>query len=217
LEIFLAPVRKKVSTATSSDKAESARSRSAHEVTELLLAWSNGDEEALGKLIPLVYEELRRLAHRYMVREKFDHPLQTTALVHEAYLKLVNAKVQWRNRAQFFGISARVMRRILVEVARSRASQKRGRKSLSIPIAEAVRVTHKQNFGVLELDNTLKAFEKIDPRRAQVVEMRFFGGMSIQETSQVLKVSPETVNRDWRLAKAWLLKELSPETRRQPP
>jgi len=200
-----------MSIATSSHKVESASLPSTHEVTGLLWAWSNGDERALEKLIPLVYDELRRLAHRYMVWERSDHPLQTTALVHEAFLKLVDAKVRWRNRAQFFGISARVMRRILVDVARARASQKRGRKILSVSIAEAVRVAHKQNFGVLELDEALKAFEKVDPRRAQVVEMRFFGGMSIEETAQALKVSSETVMRDWRLAKAWLLKELSPE------
>jgi RNA polymerase sigma factor (TIGR02999 family) len=201
-----------VSTATSSHVASSSGSPSAREVTGLLLAWNNGDEEALEKLIPIVYQELRRLAHRYMVRERSDHPLQTTALVHEAYLRLIGAKVRWQNRAQFFGISARIMRRILVEIARSRTSQKHGRKILTVSIAEAIRIPEKQSFGVLELDEALKAFEKVDPRRAQVVELRFFGGMSVQETSKMLQVSPDTVMRDWRLAKAWLLKQLSAES-----
>jgi RNA polymerase sigma factor (TIGR02999 family) len=138
--------------------------------------------------------------------------LQTTALVHEAYLRLIGAKVRWRNRAQFFGISARLMRRILVEIGRARASQKRGRKILTVSIAEAVRLPKSQTFGVLELDEALKAFEKLDPRRAQVVELRFFGGMSVQETSQVLQVSPDTVLRDWRLARAWLRRQLSAES-----
>jgi RNA polymerase sigma factor (TIGR02999 family) len=197
-----------VSTTTSSDKA----GPSVHDVTGLLLAWSNGDEQALEKLIPIVYQELRRLAHIYMVRERSGHPLQTTALVHEAYLRLIGAKVRWRNRAQFFGISARLMRRILVEIGRARASQKRGRKILTVSIAEAVRLPKSQTFGVLELDEALKAFEKLDPRRAQVVELRFFGGMSVQETSQVLQVSPDTVLRDWRLARAWLRRQLSAES-----
>ena len=203
-------------TATSSQKAASSSSPSAHEVTGLLQAWTNGDEAALEKLIPIVYEELRRLAHCYMIRERSGHPLQTTALVHEAYLRLISAKVRWRNRAQFFGISARVMRRILVEIARSCASKKRGRGSLTVSIAEAVQIPKKQSFGVLELDEALKAFEKVDPRRAQVVELRFFGGMSVRETSQMLKVSPDTVLRDWRLAKAWLLRQLSAESSEPP-
>ena len=176
------------------------------------MAWSEGDETAFEKLVPLIYSELHRLAHRYMVHERLDHQLQTTALVHEAYLRLVEAKVRWRNRAQFFGISAQVMRRILVEIARSRASRKHGRKVLSLSIAEALRVPDRRDSAILKIDEALKSFEKIDPRRAKVVELRFFGGMTVQETAQVLNVSPETVMRDWRLAKAWLMKELSPAT-----
>lgn len=208
--------RKTVSTSSSSHKAVASSSPSAHEVTGLLRAWSNGDEEALEKLIPIVYGELRRIAHRYMARERSDHPLQTTALVHEAYLRLIDAKLRWRNRAQFFGISARVMRRILVEIARSRASQKHGRRSLTVSIAEAARVPKNQGFGVLELDEALKDFEKLDPRRAQVVELRFFGGMSVQETSKILEVSPDTIMRDWRLAKAWLFRQLTADSPASP-
>lgn len=212
LDEFADRERKMVSTSSASHKAAASSSPSAHEVTGLLRAWSNGDETALEKLIPIVYGELRRMAHRYMVRERAGHPLQTTALVHEAYLRLIDAKLLWRNRAQFFGISARVMRRILVEIARSRASQKHDRKSLTLSIAEAARVSKSPGFGVLELDQALKAFEKVDPRRAQVVELRFFGGMSVEETSKMLEVSPETIMRDWRLAKAWLFRQLSAES-----
>ena len=208
--------RKTVSASSFSHKAAPSSSPSAHEVTGLLRAWSHGDEKALEKLIPIVYEELRRIAHRYMVRERSDHPLQTTALVHEAYLRLIDAKLRWRNRAQFFGISARVMRRILVEIARSRASQKHGWKGLTVSIAEAARVSKNQGFGVLELDEALKAFEKVDPRRAKVVELRFFGGMNVKETAKMLEVSPETIMRDWRLAKAWLFRQLSAESPASP-
>jgi RNA polymerase sigma-70 factor (ECF subfamily) len=208
--------RKTMSTLSLYHKAAPSSSPSAHEVTGLLRAWSHGDEKALEKLIPIVYGELRRIAHRYMVRERSDHPLQTTALVHEAYLRLIDAKLRWRNRAQFFGISARVMRRILVEIARSRASQKHGWKGLTVLIAEAARVSKNQGFGVLELDEALKAFEKVDPRRAQVVELRFFGGMSVKETAKMLEVSPETIMRDWRLAKAWLSRQLSVESSASP-
>ncbi len=216
LDEFADRERKTVSTSSASHKAASSSSPSAHEVTGLLQAWSNGDEAALEKLIPIVYGELRRIAHRYMVRERAGHPLQTTALVHEAYLRLIDAKLLWRNRAQFFGISACVMRRILVEIARSRASKKHGRKSLTISIAEAASVSKSPGFGVVELDQALKAFEKVDPRRAQVVELRFFGGMSIEETSKMLEVSPETIMRDWRLAKAWLFRQLSAESPSSP-
>jgi RNA polymerase sigma-70 factor, ECF subfamily len=180
------------------------------EVSELLLAWSGGDKQALDKLVPLVQDELRRLAHYYMSRERAGHALQTTALVNEAYLKLIRVKqVRWHDRAHFLGISAQVMRRILVDIARSRVSQRRGGKARIVSIAEAVNLTPKPDPGVLELDDALKALEEIDPRKAKVVELKFFGGMSVDEISEVLKVSPDTVMRDWRLAKAWLLEELS--------
>ena len=180
------------------------------EVSELLRAWSGGDKQALDRLMPLVYDELRRLAHSFMARERAERTLQTTALVNEAYLRLVKVKqVRWQDRAHFFGVSAHVMRRILVDIARSRAFQKRGGKAREVSIAEAVNLTSKANHTVLELDDALNALAEIDPRKAKVVELRFFGGLGVKETAEVIGVSPDTVMRDWRLARAWLLKELS--------
>ena len=185
----------------------------ARQVTQLLLAWSQGEESALEKLTPVVYEELRRLAHRYMGGERVGHTLQTTALVNEAYLRLIDGKqVDWQNRAHFFAISARLMRRILVDWARARQSQKRGDQPQQVTLDEALMLTRGRNEDLVALDEALKSLTEVDPRKSQVVEMRFFGGLSVEETAEVLKVSPDTVLRDWRLAKLWLLRELSGET-----
>jgi len=185
---------------------------STQQVTELLLAWSQGEEAALEKLTPVVYEELRRLAHRYMGGERVAHTLQTTALVNEAYLRLIDGKqVSWQNRAHFFAVSAQLMRRILVDGARSREAQKRGAKPQQVPLDEALLVTRQHGEDLVALDEALKALEEVDPRKSQVVEMRFFGGLSVEETAEVLKVSPDTVLRDWRLAKLWLVRELRGE------
>jgi RNA polymerase sigma factor (TIGR02999 family) len=185
----------------------------AQQVTQLLLAWSQGEESALEKLTPVVYEELRRLAHRYMGGERLGHTLQTTALVNEAYVRLIDGKqVNWQNRAHFFAVSARLMRRILVDWARSRQSQKRGDQPQRVTLDEALMLTRGRNEDLVALDEALKSLTEVDPRKSQVVEMRFFGGLSVEETAEVLKVSPDTVLRDWRLAKLWLLRELSGET-----
>ena len=164
----------------------------------------------MGKLVPLVHKELHRLARRYMAGESPGHPLQTTALVNEAYLRLVEVKkVNWQNRAHFFGVSAQLMRRILVDLARSRHSLKRGGDAYPLSLEEALIVSPERGADVVALDDTLKALASIDPRRSRVVELRFFGGLSVKEAAEVLKVSPETVMHDWKLAKAWLLRELS--------
>jgi RNA polymerase sigma factor (TIGR02999 family) len=182
------------------------------DVTQLLRAWSNGEQEALDQLIPLVYHELHRLAHRYMGRERSAHTLQSTALVHEAYERLINLKdVNWKNRAHFFAVSAQVMRRILVDYARSRRYSKRGGEWRQVPLNEAVAVFRDHRTDIVALDDALQALAGIDPRKNRVVEMRFFGGLSIKETAEVLNVSEETVVRDWRLAKVWLLRQLSRE------
>ncbi len=180
------------------------------EVTQLLLAWNDGDESALEKLVPLVYEELRRLARRYMRRERPDHTLQTTALINEAYLQLVDIRnVRWQNRAHFFALSARLMRRILVDFARSRNYAKRGGGAQPISLDQSAAVSPAPSTDLVAVDEALQALTKIDDRKAQVVELRFFGGLTVEESAEVLKVSPETVRRDWRLAKVWLLRELS--------
>jgi len=183
---------------------------SPHGITQLLKAWGNGEQEALEQLIPLIYSELHRLAHRYMERERNAHTLQSTALVHEAYERLIDLKeVSWQNRAHFFGVSARLMRRVLVDYARSRRYSKRGGEWRQVPLNEAVAVFRDRRTDVVALDDALRTLAGIDPRKSRVVEMRFFGGLSIKETAEVLNVSPETVLRDWRLAKVWLLRELS--------
>ena len=179
-------------------------------VTQLLKAWSNGEQESLEKLMPLVYSELHRLAHRYIGRERQGHTLQATALVHEAYERLINLKeVSWQNRAHFFGVSAQLMRRILVDYARSRRYTKRGGEWRQVPLNEAVAVFRDRQTDIVALDDALRDLADLDPRKARVVEMRFFGGLSIDETAEVLHVSSETVLRDWRLAKVWLLRQLS--------
>jgi RNA polymerase sigma factor (TIGR02999 family) len=182
------------------------------EVTQLLLAWSEGDKGALEQLVPLVYKELHRLARHYLRRERADHTLQTTALVNEAYLRLIDAnKVEWQNRAHFFAISARLMRQILVDFARERAYQKRGGGIRQVSLDEALMVGEQPNEDMVALDLALKALAEIDERKSQVVELRFFGGLSIEEAAEVLKVSPQTIRRDWRLAKSWLRRRLSEE------
>ena len=182
------------------------------EVTEMLVAWSNGDESALKRLVPLVHDELHRLAHRYMNREGPGHMLQTTALVNEAYLRLVDSShVRWQNRAHFFAVSAQLMRRILVDFARSRNYLKRGGNAVQVSVDKVLAITPEQDLDVVALDEALNALAAIDERKSQVVELRFFGGLNIEETAEVLKVSPDTVMRDWRLAKVWLLRQLSAE------
>jgi RNA polymerase sigma-70 factor, ECF subfamily len=179
------------------------------EVSGLLRAWSRGDQSALEKLTPIVYDELRRLASRYMKRERSGHSLQTTALVNEAYMRLVDYKrMQWQNRAHFFAVAAQLMRRILVEHAR-RHNLKRGGGVPHVSLEEAPVVGGNDDADLMALDNAMKALERIDSRKVQVVEMRFFGGLSVEETAEVLKVSPVTVKRDWRAAKAWLYRELT--------
>jgi len=186
--------------------------RSPHDVTQLLQAWSDGDQAALEKLVPFVYGELHRLAKRYMAQERPDHTLQTTALVNEAYLRLVDSgQMNWRNRAHFFAVSAQVMRRILIDYARSRGSLKRGAESSPVSLDEAPAVTHEPRPDLLALDDALKDLAVIDPRKSQVVELRFFGGLSVEETAEVLKVSADTVMSDWKLAKIWLRHELDRE------
>jgi RNA polymerase sigma factor (TIGR02999 family) len=182
-----------------------------HEVTRLLQAWSAGHQEALEQLVPLVYEELHLLATRYMAREGGGHILETTALVHEAYLHLVDEKrASWRNRAQFFGVCAQVMRRILVDWARSRQASKRGGAAQPLRLREEL-VVEEPDAELVRLDDALEALAALDPRKGRVVELRFFGGLSVAEVATVLEVSPETVMRDWKFSKSWLRRELRKE------
>ena len=178
-------------------------------VTQLLAAWGQGEQSALDKLIPLVHRELRRLAHRQMGRERQGHTLQSTALVNEVYLRLIDVnQVRWQDRAHFFAVSAQLMRRILVDFARSRRYQKRGGGAQKITFDEALLPAPKRNHDLVLVDDALNALAKVDARKGRVVELRFFGGLSVEETAEVLGVSVETVHRDWRLAKAWLLREI---------
>jgi RNA polymerase sigma-70 factor (ECF subfamily) len=178
-------------------------------VTQLLQAWSDGDATALDQLVPLVEAELRRLARAYMRRERKDHTLQATALVNEAFLQLADARaMRWQDRAHFLGIAARLMRRVLVDHARARGYQKRGGGAERVMLEDAGLVAAEVPLDVVALDRALEAFAMVDPRRSQVVELRFFGGLTVDETAHVLHVSAETVKRDWRLAKLWLLREL---------
>jgi len=178
-------------------------------VTDLLVAWSGGDEDALPQLIPLVYTELRRLAHRQMRHERVGHTLQTTAVVNEAYMRLVDlARVRWQDRAHFFAMSARLMRRILVDHARGRKQQKRGGNPQRVTLDENMLVTGAHNTDLVALDDALQVLAKMDLRKSQVVEMRIFGGLTVEETAEALHVSPETVMRDWKMAKVWLRREL---------
>ena len=181
----------------------------APDVTQLLRAWSEGDQQALEQLTPLVYQELHRRAHRQMAQERAGHTLQTTALVNEIYVQLVDLRgVSWRDRAHFFALSSRLIRRVLIDAARARGAVKRGAGSPHVEFDENLMVSTEPPADVVALDEALIALAAIDQRKSEVVELRFFGGLGIEETAEVLKVSPETVKRDWKLAKAWLRREL---------
>lgn len=181
-----------------------------HEVTQLLVAWSDGDEAALDRLAPLVNAELHRLAKGYMSREREDHLLQTSALINEAYLRLINWKeVRWKNRAHFFGVAAQMMRRILVDFARQRPRLDEKNEVRHISLDEAMTVANDQDMDLLALDEALKSLAEIDERKSKIVELRFFGGLGVEETAEVMKVAPITVMREWNKAKAWLYRELS--------
>ena len=194
---------------------EAARA-STHEVTGLLQAWAFGDEGALERLMPLVYDELHRVAHRYMAAEQPGQTLQTTSLVHEVYLRLVDVNnIDWQNRAHFFGLCARLMRRILIDFACSRNYQKRGGQIPHIELEEAATVSAVVGSKLLAVDEALKQLAAVDARKSEVVELRFFGGLTVEETATTLRVSKETVIRDWKLAKAWLLRELSTRRRHE--
>src|SRR5262245_33797129 len=185
---------------------------STYEVTQLLLAWSDGDQTALEKLTPLVYAELHRLAERYMRRERPGHPLQTTALVNEAYVRLVNLQqVRWLNRAHFFGISAQLMRHILVDFARARRRAELGGFKQQVSLEEAAVVSKERSADFIALDDALRSLAEIDPRKSQLVELRFFGGLSVEQTAEALNVSPRKVMRECSLARDWLYRELSKE------
>jgi RNA polymerase sigma-70 factor (ECF subfamily) len=180
------------------------------EVSQLLRAWSDGDQAALDKLMPLVYEELRRMAKRHMDRQGPGHTLQTTALIHEAYLRLVDQKeTRWQNRAHFFAVAATAMRHILVDYARTRQAAKRGGEAVVVSLDEAAVASDERAAEMAALDDALEGLAAFDRRKCRVVELRYFGGLSVEETAEVLKVSRETVARDWRLARTWLLRELS--------
>lgn len=183
--------------------------RSPHEITRLLVAWGDGDQAALEELTPLVYDELHRLAHHYMSHERAGHTLQTSALVNEAYVRLIDWKnVRWQSRAHFFGVSAQLMRRILVDFARSRGYRKRGGGARAIALDEASLVSDEKGANLVALDEALNSLAELDARQSRVVELRFFGGLSVEETAEVLKVSSGTVRREWSLARAWLHREL---------
>jgi RNA polymerase sigma factor (TIGR02999 family) len=183
-------------------------------VTQLLRAWGNGDDGALERVTPLVEAELRRLARAYMARERRGHTLQVTALVNEAFLRLTDARsVDWQDRAHFLGISARLMRRVLVDHARSRGYRKRGGDAQRVTLDEELMTSPEPAIDVVALDRALEALAAVDLRKARVIELRFFGGSSVEETAEVLHVSPDTVKRDWRLAKLWLLRELEGDRR----
>lgn len=180
------------------------------DVTALLADWSAGNKAALEALTPLVYDELRKLARRYLSRERKDHTLQSTALVHEAYLKLIDQKnVRWQNRAHFFAMAAQIMRRVLVDMARARGRAKRGRGQVHVSLSDAGDLAVVERTDIVALDEALTSLEAIDPRKCRVIEMRFFGGLSLQETADALNVSVATVRRDWSMARAWLYRELS--------
>ncbi|MGI9165578.1 MAG: sigma-70 family RNA polymerase sigma factor [Pyrinomonadaceae bacterium] len=184
-----------------------------NEVTQLLINWSKGDKAALNDLVPLVQVELRRMAKRYMRREDPGHTLQTSALINEAYIRLIDQKdVEWQNRAHFFAVAAQVMRHVLVDHARSHAYAKRGGGAHKISLDEAVVSTEQKAAELVALDDALKNLADLDPRKSQVIELRFFGGLSIEETAEVMKISSPTVQREWRSAKAWLRREMSKES-----
>ena len=185
-------------------------STSAQSVTQLLVNWSHGDRDALEKLTPLVYQELRRLARRHLSHERADHTLQSTALVHEAYMRLIEQRdVHWQNRAHFFGVAAQLIRRILIDYARNRQASKRGAGACKLTLDEALDAPVRRDLDVVALDDALEDLARIDPRQSRIVELRFFTGLTVEETAEVLGVSTPTVNREWNAAKAWLFRELN--------
>lgn len=183
---------------------------SAPDIPQLLTAWSNGDVDALNQLMPLVYDELHQMAHRYLRRERVDHTLQTTALVNEAYLKMVGQReLQWQNRAHFFAVAANVMRQILVDYARAQHRIRRGGAAQQVSLDEALLVSNGRAAELLLLDDALHSLAKFDARKSRIAELRYFGGLSVEETAAVLQISAVTVMREWRVTKAWLLQEMS--------
>lgn len=185
-------------------------STSPQAVTQLLVDWGNGDRQALEKLTPLVYQELKRLAARYLRRERREHTLQSTALVHEAWLRLIDQNhVHWQNRAQFFGIAAEMIRRILIDHARNRQAAKRGDGAIKLSLDDALATPDRRDFDLVALDDALEDLAKLDPKQGKLVELRYFAGLSIEESAEVLGVSPATVKREWAVARAWLYRELS--------
>jgi len=183
---------------------------SLHEVTQFLQSWGEGNQDALDKLVPLVHAELHRLARYYMSNERPGHTLQTTELLNEAYLRLIDWKnVRWQNRAHFFGVAAQIMRRILVDFARSRASAKKGGGTQYVSLSEAMTISPERSEDLIALDDALESLSEFDSRKSGIVELRFFGGLSVEETAEVLKISGRTVMREWGLAQAWLYRELS--------
>jgi RNA polymerase sigma-70 factor, ECF subfamily len=182
-------------------------------ITQLLIDWSSGNENARGKLIPLVENELRLIANRYLSNERPDHTLQATALINEAYLRLIDQKnVQWQNRAHFFGIAAQMMRRILVDHARNRKAVKRGGEWQRLSLDAAVDLSEERDRDLVALDEALNSLAEKDPQKSRIVELRFFGGLTIEETADLLQISPDTVKAQWKLAKAWLYREISKVT-----
>lgn len=180
------------------------------QITSLLVEWGNGDQKALENLMPLVYDELRRIAHRFMRRQSAGHTFQTTELIHEAYLKLARSDDHnWQNRAHFFGVAAQAMRHILVDYARQRSSQKRGGWQEKITLDETAAVSFERSDELVRLDDAMQQLAALDERKARVVELKYFGGLTNEETAEVLKISPETVKRDWRFSRTWLLRELT--------
>src|SRR5262249_19008521 len=185
-----------------------------HEITQQLIAWSNGDTDALDKLIPAVYQELRRMADRYLRSESAGHSLQPTALVHEAYLRLIDqSQVEWHNRAHFFGVAAQMMRRILIDHAKTKHRAKRGGGARKISLEETANYTREKAAELVALDEALKELSEIDERKSRIVELRYFGGLTVDETAEVLGISDKTVMRDWNLAKAWLYQAMTGELR----
>lgn len=184
-----------------------------NEITERLIAWGAGDKAALDQLLPTVYQELRRIAGNYLRRENPGHTLQPTALVHEAWLRLIDqTRVNWRNRAQFFGVAAQLMRRILVDHAKTKHREKRGGDAIKFSLDDVINLSQERAADLLALDDALDGLARIDGRKSRVVELRYFGGFSVEETAQILDVSPETVMRDWKMAKAWLYQQIRRET-----
>ncbi len=183
------------------------------DVTQLLVSWGNGDQQALERLIPLVYGELHRLADRYLRRERPGHTLQSTALVHEAWMKMIDQRnVHWQNRAHFFGVAAQMIRRILVDYARNRHAEKRGGHAYKLSLDDAIEMPKQRDLDLVVLDDALEGLAKVDPQQSRIVELRFFAGLSIEETAEVLRISPATVKRDWVSAKAWLYREMGGRT-----